>query len=57
MISSKGTCGPEYLLVCPLLRTRLARRRGDAAEFVNRVEQGNESVVFRFSAFLALPDD
>ena len=29
-------------------------RRGDAAEFVDGVEQGNESFIFRLSVFLAL---
>jgi len=37
-----------------LLMVSFARRRGDAAEFVDGVEQGNESFVFRLSVFLAL---
>jgi hypothetical protein len=37
-----------------LLMVSFARRRGDAAELVDGVEQGNESVVFRLSVFLAL---
>ena len=36
-----------------LLMVSFARRRGDA-EFVDGVEQGNESFVFRLSVFLAL---
>jgi hypothetical protein len=37
-----------------LLMVSFARRRGDAAEFVDGVEQRNESFVFRLSVFLAL---
>jgi hypothetical protein len=37
-----------------LFMVSFARRRGDAAEFVDGVEQGNESFVFRLSVFLAL---
>jgi hypothetical protein len=36
-----------------LLMVSFARRRGDAAEFVDGVEQGNESFVFRLSVVLA----